>query len=70
MRLESLGSAVANLVTIANLLVAAGVANISKIKSKDKPIIYRQQDGCDIERLTVHLRYDMTRCLNIPKQSD
>ena len=67
-RLEALGSAVANLVTIANLLVAAGIATFSKVKNKEQVITYERQGGTQTEKSTVHLRFDLIRCHHFPKQ--
>ena len=39
-RLEALGSAIANAVAVANLLQASGVATIKKVKNKEKIISY------------------------------
>ena len=68
-RLEALGSAVANLVTIANLLVAAGIATFSKVKNKEQVITYERQGGTQTEKSTVHLRFDLIRCQHLPKQA-
>ena len=44
-RLEALGSAVANAVAAAHLLVASGVAEIKKVKSKEKLVTYEGEHG-------------------------
>ena len=63
-RLEALGSAVANAVAVANLLVASGVANISKVKSKEKLVTYELENGQKKERPTTHLKFDLIRSPN------
>ena len=63
-RLEALGSAVANAVAVANLLVASGVANISKVKSKEKLVTYELENGHKKERPTTHLKFDLIRSPN------
>ena len=60
-RLEALGCAVANAVAVANLLVTSGVAEIKKIKMKEKFITYELENGELAEKPTVHFKYDLTR---------
>lgn len=63
-RLEALGSAVANAVAVANLLVASGVAEIIKVKSKEKLVTYELENGHKTQRPTTHLKFDLRRSTN------
>lgn len=44
-RLEALGSAITNLITVAHLLDSTGVAKVKKLKSKEKQVTYESPDG-------------------------
>ena len=59
--MEALGSAVANLIAVSNLLACSGVATIMKTKSKEKMIEYQLENGMRTERPTVHLKFDLVR---------
>ena len=60
-RLEALGSAVANAVAVSHLLQASGVAVIKKQKHKEKFITYELENGQLAHKPTAHMKCDMIR---------
>ena len=60
-RIEALGSAVANAVAAVHLLVASGVAEIKRVKSKELLVTYEGENGHQSQRPTTHLKYELER---------
>ena len=62
LRLEALGSAIENLVLAVHLVVAGGLADIQKIKTKEQAIAYQNKCGGTIsEKGTLHMKYELKR---------
>lgn len=60
-RLEGLGSAVNNVVAVANSLSLSGVATMKKIKSKEHMIPYELENGRTHDRPTPHIKFDLVK---------
>lgn len=63
-RLEGLGGAVFNVISVANLLTLSGVATVKKIKTKEKVIPYELENGKMLEKLTAHIKFDLVKAEN------
>lgn len=64
LRVEALGCAIENMTRTVHLVVAAGLAEIKKVKCKEEAIVYQDKDGRQEVTPTPHFKIDLKRSSN------